>query len=182
MSQGPRIAWNDANEIVKRVTHQLLGSGMPFVEASLGENFVFAGSFRRSLDTVGDLDLVVSDEFYQVTVDRLLNMAYPPIRLKKDSTVVGFVAATADIVAVRIELYRAKPGMFGAMLLFATGAADFNIRQRAEARRRGLKLSQHALFEGGTIIAGKTEESIFEAMRMPFIPPAEREGGLFDVH
>lgn len=172
MSQGPRIPREIATKIVA-VIRDLCDPTQVIV----------AGSYRRGCETVGDLDLVVADEGYRQAVSSLMEDAgWSPIRLKKDASVVGFVATDWTGALLRVELYRAKPGMVGAALLFATGDAQFNVRHRALAKRQGLKLSQHALFRGGTIIAGETEEEIFEAMGMPFILPAEREGGWFDVH
>ena len=47
---------------------------------------------------------------------------------------------------------------------------------RRLGQQRGLKINEYGVFKGEQSIAGKTEESVFRAVGLPFIPPELREG------
>lgn len=78
---------------------------------------------------------------------------------------------------IEIELYFAKEEFFGAMLLYCTGTNQYNIMMRTYAKFRGMKLSQNGLFKDGKMIAGETEESIYDALGKQWKEPCKR--GLF---
>ena len=68
---------------------------------------------------------------------------------------------------------------YGAALLYFTGSKAYNIELRKRAIARGLKLNEYGLFKGTRRIAGATEESIYEALDLPWTAPERREvGGL----
>ena len=63
----------------------------------------------------------------------------------------------------------------GAALHYFTGAKAHSIAIRTLARARGLKINEYGVFKGANRVAGETEESIFAAVGLPFIPPELRE-------
>src|SRR4029077_1815907 len=65
----------------------------------------------------------------------------------------------------------------GAARLYFTGSKGHNIKLRQRALARGWTLNEYALseIEGGRVIASETEEAIYEALGLPFIPPVLRE-------
>src|SRR5204863_6926155 len=58
-----------------------------------------------------------------------------------------------------------------------TGSKDHNVAIRVRAVKMGLKLSEYGLFRSGddSKIAGATEEGVYEALGLPWIPPELRE-------
>src|SRR4029079_3461543 len=62
-------------------------------------------------------------------------------------------------------------------LLYFTGSKGHNIKLRQRALARGWTLNEYALseLEGGKIIARETEEEIYRALGLAFIPPVLRE-------
>ncbi|MBX3355199.1 MAG: PHP domain-containing protein [Phycisphaeraceae bacterium] len=76
-------------------------------------------------------------------------------------------------------------GAFGAALLHFTGSKEHNVRLRERAIARGFRLNEYGLFpddgepapqdRGVRPVAGKTEEEIYEALGLPWIPPELRE-------
>jgi DNA polymerase (family 10) len=64
---------------------------------------------------------------------------------------------------------------FGAALHYFTGSKHHNVALRRIAISRGLKLNEYGVFRGDTAIAGATEEDVYEALGLPFIPPELRE-------
>jgi len=60
----------------------------------------------------------------------------------------------------------------GAGLLYFTGSKGFNISIRSEARKKGLLLNQHGLFDNkGNRIPAYTEKEIFDALSVKYVPP-----------
>ena len=65
----------------------------------------------------------------------------------------------------------------GAAQQYFTGSKAHNIALRDRALQRGLKLNEYGLFrvEDDERIAGETEESIYHALGLAYIPPELRE-------
>ncbi len=132
---------------------------------------VIAGSLRRRRESVGDIDLlVVSDRGTSVTHHFV---AYPQFHevltqgAKRASAVLGS-GMQVDLRVIPAESY-------GAALLYFTGSKAYNIELRKRAIARGLKLNEYGLFKVTQRIAGATEESIYAALDLPWIPPERRE-------
>ena len=64
----------------------------------------------------------------------------------------------------------------GSALLYFTGSKAHNIALRQRAIERGWLLSEYGLFEEERLVASTTEEEIYEALGMQFVPPPLREG------
>jgi DNA polymerase (family 10) len=64
---------------------------------------------------------------------------------------------------------------YGAALLYFTGSKNHNVVLRQLAQQRGLKLNEYGLFRGELPVAGETEESVYAALGLPWIPPELRE-------
>jgi DNA polymerase (family 10) len=64
---------------------------------------------------------------------------------------------------------------FGAALNYFTGSKDHNVALRRIAQEKGLKLNEYGLFRGSKRVAGETEEEIYKALGLSFIPPELRE-------
>ncbi len=78
-----------------------------------------------------------------------------------------------------MDLRVVEPACFGAALQYFTGSKQHNIRVRELAQRRGLKVSEYGVFDDETNrrVAGATEEDVYRAVGLPFIPPEIREDG-----
>jgi DNA polymerase (family 10) len=68
-----------------------------------------------------------------------------------------------------------RPRSLGAALQYFTGSRDHNIHVRRRAQERGFKLNEYGLFRGAKRVAGGTEEEVFAALDLPWIPPELRE-------
>jgi len=64
---------------------------------------------------------------------------------------------------------------FGAALQYFTGSKEHNIETRKIAMEKGLKLSEYGLFRGPRMVASQTEEDIYKALNMDWMPPELRE-------
>jgi DNA polymerase (family X) len=142
------------------------------------ESVTPAGSLRRGRDTVGDLDMLVTgpaceEDIVSAAVE--YTAAYPPIAelIARGQNKVSFRLRTGLQVDVRL-LPRAS---FGAALQYFTGSKMHNVTIRQRALKRGYTLSEYALarLDDGTQVAAATEEDIYRALDLDWIPPELRE-------
>jgi DNA polymerase (family 10) len=64
---------------------------------------------------------------------------------------------------------------YGAALQYFTGSKAHNIAVRKRAQERGLKINEYGVFRGEKSVAGRTEEDVYAAVDLPWIPPELRE-------
>jgi DNA polymerase (family 10) len=78
---------------------------------------------------------------------------------------------------MQIDLRVVAPDEHGAAVLYFTGSKSHNIKLRQRALGRGLTLNEYGLchIESGAIVAARTEQEIYAALDLAWIPPAMRE-------
>jgi len=137
-----------------------------------------AGSLRRGRETVGDLDILATgpacaEDKVHAAVE--YTAAYPPIAdlIAKGQNKVSFRLRNGLQVDVRLL----PEGSYGAALQYFTGSKMHNVTVRQRALKRGYTLSEYALarVEDGSFVAGATEEEIYAALGLDWIPPEMRE-------
>lgn len=129
------------------------------------------GSIRRKKPFVGDADIVA------VPMDGKDDDLIGCFRALGASDGNGKKTASVVIDGIQVDLWLVPDESWGAALCFATGPKEENIRLRAIAKRRGWKLSQYGLFDqDGKVLAGQTEDGIYEALGLPYLRPEERDG------
>ena len=130
-----------------------------------------AGSYRRSRETIGDLDIVVAATADSDVMDRFL--AY--------EAVAGVVSKgpTRSTVLLRsnlqVDLRVVPEASYGAALHYLTGSKAHSIALRKIGQARGLKINEYGVFHDERRVAGATEESVFASVGLAFIPPELRE-------
>ncbi len=137
-----------------------------------------AGSLRRGRETVGDLDLLATGsgcEPGQTSAAVEHVAAYPGIRdmIAKGENKVSFHVEQGLQVDVRLL----PSASYGAALQYFTGSKGHNVSLRQRALKMGYTLSEWALakLEGGATVAAATEEEIYAALGMEWMPPEMRE-------
>jgi len=130
-----------------------------------------AGSYRRSRETVGDLDILVIARHGRSVIEHFV--AYDEVEnvLSSGTTRASVMLRSGLQVDVRVVAATS----FGAALYYFTGSRSHNIAVRRIAQRQGLKINEYGVFRGNKRIAGKTEEDVFESVGLPWIPPELRE-------
>jgi len=130
-----------------------------------------AGSFRRCKETVGDLDLLIIAGNAAEAMQRFVTY--------EDVTQVTASGETRASVLLKNGLQvdaRVMPAeSYGAALVYFTGSKAHNIAIRRIAQERGLKINEYGVFRGQRRVAGETEESVYAAVGLPWIPPGLRE-------
>ena len=130
-----------------------------------------AGSVRRQRETVGDIDLVAASRTPAAAVRQLVRAGG-----YKELLVSGATSARLMLdEGVQLDVRVVMPESFGSAWLHLTGSRQHNIALRRLARQRGMLLSEYALSRFGRRIAGLTEESIFQALGLPWTDPRQRE-------
>ena len=137
-----------------------------------------AGSLRRGRETAGDLDLLAtgpacSPQQTSGAVDYIA--AFPGIHdiIAKGENKVSFHLASALQVDVRLL----PSESYGAALQYFTGSKAHNVALRQRALKMGYTLSEWALakLEDQSVVAAATEEEIYAALGMDWMPPEMRE-------
>jgi DNA polymerase (family 10) len=155
-------AWPLAQEIITKLRQV---EGVTAVEP--------AGSLRRMRPTVGDLDILVAAKDSAPVMEAFTSLPRVERVLGKGET----KSSIEFTDGVRAQLWVLAPEKFGTALIYATGSKDHNVRLRELALSKGLSLSEHFLTktDGSDEITYATEEEVYEALGLPWIPPELRE-------
>ena len=160
-----------AEDAARRITAYLLA--FPGIE-----RVTPAGSLRRGRETAGDLDLLVTGpacapEHTAAAVEYVA--AFPGIRdiIAKGENKVSFHLADGLQVDVRLL----PSPSYGAALQYFTGSKAHNVSLRQRALKMGYTLSEWALarLDDNSVVAAATEEEIYAALGMDWMPPEIRE-------
>lgn len=132
-----------------------------------------AGSLRRMRATVGDLDILVAATASGPVIDAFTTLP-GVVRVHGK----GDIKASIEFGdGVRAQVWVHPPEKFGTALQYATGSKDHNVQLRQLALEKGLSLSEHALTktDGSGEILCATEQEVYAALGLPWIPPELRE-------
>ncbi|MEJ2730116.1 MAG: DNA polymerase/3'-5' exonuclease PolX [Deltaproteobacteria bacterium] len=131
---------------------------------------VAAGSYRRCRETVGDLDILVTARKTSPVMKRFREYDEVADVLSSGSTRSSVILRSGLQVDVRLV----EQSSFGAALQYFTGNKDHNIAIRRLGQQKGLKINEYGVFRFEKQLAGKTEESVYKAVDLPYIPPELR--------
>lgn len=141
-------------------------------ESGLAKKVIPAGSYRRKKETVGDIDILATSDKPEKLMDYFVK--FPEI-----DYIYGQGPTKTNVRlknGLDVDLRVVEDKSFGAALMYFTGSKDFNIQTREIAIKKGWKLNEYGLFDKNEkMIAGETEEEIFEKLGMQYIPPEMRE-------
>jgi DNA polymerase (family 10) len=142
------------------------------------DNVAPAGSLRRGRETEGDLDLLATGPacepgHTEAAVEHVA--AYPGIHnmIAKGDNKVSFNLDQGLQVDVRLL----PTASYGAALQYFTGSKAHNVVLRQRALKMGYTLSEWALarLDDDSTVAAATEEEIYAALGMDWMPPEMRE-------
>ena len=138
------------------------------------KELVAAGSLRRMKETVHDIDILATTENPRAVAEAFTTM--PGVRevLAAGESKSVVLLDTQDRF-IQVDLRIVEPGSWGAALQYDTGSKDHNIHLRTMAQKRGLTLNEYGIFRDDSKIAGETEESVYSALGLSWIPPEMRE-------
>jgi DNA polymerase (family 10) len=166
------LSLNQAGKLAAKIVAELA----PFCE-----RIEIAGSIRRLRPIVNDIDIVALPLPDQVNAlrERVLRNTTP---ISDGAEII--IARMANGVQLDLwiaqrphkDLFTSKPTNWGMLLLARTGSKEHNIWLAQLAQKFGRRFNpHHGIFEQGRCIASATEEEVFGALGLAFIPPEERE-------
>jgi DNA polymerase (family 10) len=131
-----------------------------------------AGSLRRGVETVGDLDILVTSDRPAAVLDHFVRLPQVASVLARGET----KSSIRHRENLQVDLRVVEPEAFGAALQYFTGSKNHNVKLRELAVRKKLKISEYGVFdESGRRVAGRTEAEVYAAVGLPWIPPELRE-------
>jgi len=184
--QHQRLLWEDADGIMQDV--------LAYMKKSFAARTVEgAGSWRRGCETVGDLDLVVESDDPTTVMNHFAEWNGTTVVLLRGDTKMSIRGPRETQIDLRVVTHDS----FGCALQYFTGSKEHNVLLRSRAREHNLTLNEYGVFDGfqasetsvpekmsvnvihaekGKWIAGRTEEEVYKAIGLPWIPSEMREG------
>ncbi|WP_428267924.1 DNA polymerase/3'-5' exonuclease PolX [Haliangium sp.] len=156
----------DALPIARRIVAALS-------ELPQAERVQYCGSLRRFRETIGDIDIVVA-----ATEPAPIMAAF--VALPVVTEVLASGPTKTSVIThdgIQIDLRVVAPESFGAAVMYFTGSKAHNIKLRQRAIDRGWTLNEYALAHADSeeVIVSDTEEAIYAALDLAWIPPPMRE-------
>jgi DNA polymerase (family 10) len=132
-----------------------------------------AGSLRRMVETIGDLDLLVASEDPAAVMDAFTRVGMVERVIAKGDT----KSSVLTRKGLQVDLRVVPLESWGAAMVYFTGSKAHNIRIREMAVRKGLKLNEYGLFraKSGRLVVAGTEEEVYAKLGLPWVPPTLRE-------
>jgi DNA polymerase (family 10) len=165
---------------------QQVGCGLPLAQAlaistrlegvvldSPGvERAEISGAVRRRCQQIARIDVLVAGAGLDGVVASLRRS--PDVGLIAESSPSQVRVIVQDALEVEIKLV--PVAQFGAAWLFSTGSGAHYRALGLRAEELGLRLSEAGLLRGDQVVAARTEQEMFSALGLPYIPPELREG------
>jgi DNA polymerase (family 10) len=130
-----------------------------------------AGSCRRRKETCGDLDVLATSSDSAEAMDFLAGHRLVDKVLARGETKQRVRLKSG----LELDLRVVPDESYGAALQYFTGSKEHNIVVRRRGQECGLKINEYGVFRNETLVAGKTEEDVYRAVDLPWIPPELRE-------
>lgn len=157
------------------------------------------GSYRRGLETCGDVDVLLTFDnveahksYLQDLISNLREaklithtLVLSEFSKKHDSFTFEGVAKLPEGLHRRLDIKVYPKKFYAWALMHFTGSANFNRSIRLFAKTKGLKLTDEGIFPairkngethcGASLAECYTEEDIFKLFDMPYKPPEQRD-------
>ncbi len=178
---------------------QLIRGLLDHMESAPGVTHLeVAGSYRRRKETVGDVDLLARCQGDGTPVVEHFTAFPGAVRVEASGSTKGNIILPSGL---SVDLRVIPPRSWGAAQHYFTGSKEHNVQVRTMGVKKGLRINEWGVFrvpegvdpetlgtEDGEWVGGETEEEVFAAVGLPWIPPelredrgefsAAREGGL----
>ncbi len=153
-------AWPVAHQIAEHVKRV---PGVTLVE--------LAGSFRRRKESIGDLDILVCGGSPDDVMEAFVGHGEVADVLGRGETKSSVRLSSG----LQVDLRLVPEESWGAALVYFTGSKQHNIELRKIAIEKGLSLNEYGLTRAEKTVAGRTEEEVYRALDLDWVPPELRE-------
>jgi DNA polymerase (family X) len=184
----PGISAKKEQDIIKRIEFAKKGGGRHIIgevwpmikqiEARLKglpgvADASVAGSARRMKETIGDADFLAASSDPEKVMDFFTAM--PEVaEVKGRGPAKAFVRLKGEVDA---DLLVVPEKSWGSALQYFTGSKEHGVELRRIAIAKGLRLNEWGVFEGERQVAGRTEQEVYRALGLAWVPPEIRENG-----
>ena len=134
-----------------------------------------SGALRRGCETVRGLDMLCVTDNPAPVLHHFTGLPFVKQVLAVGATWASVMIDVYVGHSMQVALRVVPDKNFGAAWQYFTGNGAHNARLRELAGRRGWTLSEQGLISGKRLVAAKTEEEIYAALNVPWIPPEMRE-------
>jgi DNA polymerase (family 10) len=182
----PGFTEKKENDILKKIEffkqdkgRRIIGEVYPLVkqiEKGLSQvagvkEAVAAGSVRRMKETIGDIDYLVAAADPEPVMDFFTKM--PEVQeIIGRGPAKAFVRLVGGIDA---DLLVVPEESWGSALQYFTGSKEHSVELRKIAIAKGLRLNEWGVFKGEKRVAGASEEEVYRALGLQWVPPEMRE-------
>ncbi len=137
-------------------------------------NVAVAGSVRRGKETIGDIDLLVTGPQAENALEVFTHHPRVSDVLAKGA---NKASAHVGVENIQVDVRTLPEENFGAALQYFTGSKEHSVALRVRAVKMGLTLNEYSLsrVSDETIVAARTEEEVYQALGLAWIPPELRE-------
>jgi DNA polymerase (family 10) len=137
-------------------------------------NLVYAGSLRRQEPTVGDIDIICTSDDAEAVITMFTAYSGAEAVLAEGGTKASIWLAGG----LQVDLRVLPEHVYGNLLQHFTGSREHNIQLRELAVRKNLRVSENGIVDltTGTTIHCRTEEEVYAALGLAYIPPEMRLG------
>jgi DNA polymerase (family X) len=172
-SLGQRVPLNVASDVAERVIAAI--SAVPGCERC-----DYAGSLRRYVETIGDVDVLAAAGDSGPLMRALVELPAVTQVIAQGEAKTSVRVSTghpAQGGSIQVDLRVVPLECWGAALQYFTGSQAHNVAIREIAVRQKLKLSEYGLFdvESGDRIVSATEDEVYRRLGMAWVPPPLRE-------
>ncbi len=132
-----------------------------------------AGSLRRKLETIGDLDFLAASSNPKSVMEWFVSQSFVERVLGK-----GLTKSSVKLKGgMQADLRIVPAKQFEFALAYFTGSKEHNIKLRARSVKRGWTLSEYGLEKGpfAKVKKNVSETDIYKALGLSYIPPELRE-------
>ncbi|HSX37896.1 MAG TPA: DNA polymerase/3'-5' exonuclease PolX [Chlamydiales bacterium] len=157
-----------------------LQNAQPILEALKKQKEVkqaeIAGSLRRKLETIGDIDLIVASAHPEKLMNWFVSQPFIEKILAKGTT----KTSVRLKIGMQLDLRIVPASQFAFALCYFTGSKEHNIRIRHRSLKKGWSLSEYG-FESTQKGAGRkfkkilNESDLYQSLNLSYIPPELRE-------
>jgi DNA polymerase (family 10) len=163
-----RMVLHEAEQYARAIVEYLKAGGGGGID-----EIDVAGSFRRRKETIGDLDIVVTCAPAKAAA---VIQRFGKFSEVRQVAAQGDTRATVRLSSgLQVDLRVVEPACFGAAMQYFTGSQAHNIELRKIAQAKKLKLNEYGVFRGEKSISGRTEQDVYAALGLDWIPPEMRE-------
>jgi DNA polymerase (family X) len=172
-----RFLLRDADQLVRPLLEYLRSGGNI-------ERLEVAGSYRRRMETVGDIDILAACENAEPVMQRF--QSYPDV-----ARVLGAGPTRGTVIlgsGLQVDLRVVPVSCYGAALDYFTGSKAHSIALRTLGVEHGLRVSEYGIFrlprdahaaqpdkDAGERIGGAREEDLYRILKLDYVPPELRE-------